>query len=156
MGNLHRVIIFKDAKDKVCNIYPFSRLDSEDPEDLWNYMGEYEVKTGGDVICVPHKGNLSKGEMFSLFDYAGNPLSVTFAESRAQWEPLYEVTQSQGDSETHPILSQDDEFADYETWNSWDGRSFNDGRAIERAKQMKFEYARSAYNLGLPEYAELS
>jgi hypothetical protein len=112
-NNLHRNVLFRDNKDKADQIMPFTAWQSEDPEDLWQWMADYEQKTGGRVLAIPHNGNLSNGRMFALMDFEGNPLTQDYAHRRARWEPLQEVMQTKGNSETHPSLSPNDEFADY-------------------------------------------
>jgi hypothetical protein len=161
-GNLHRVVIFKDGPDKTNTIVPFSREDSFDPEDLWRFLARYEETTGGEVLAIPHNGNTSNGEMFALTTMDGQPFSTEYARTRDRWEPLYEVTQIKGDSETHPVLSPTDEFADFETWNSWAGGTYDPlGEGNNRMnccanwdpatqpELKKAEYARSALERGL-------
>ncbi len=114
-NNLHRNVLFRDNKDKADQILPFSAWQSEDPEKLWEWMAKYEEKTGGKLLAIPHNGNLSNGRMFELVDFAGNPLSRDYAERRARWEVLQEVMQTKGNSETHPTLAPNDEFADFGT-----------------------------------------
>ena len=116
-NNIHRVVLFRDGAKRAGQVLPFSSFDSEDPEDLWTYMADYEADTGGSVLAIPHNGNLSNGEMFTWDDVSGAPIDQAYAMVRSKWEPLYEVTQIKGDGETHPILSPDDEFADFETWD---------------------------------------
>ncbi|MGX4675959.1 DUF3604 domain-containing protein [SAR92 clade bacterium H246] len=179
-NNLHRVVIFKDAADKVGTVRPFSQWDSRDPEDLWDYMAAYEANTGGEILAIPHNGNLGSGVMFALEDIQGKPLSSEYAAKRQRWEPLYEVTQTKGDSETHPRLSPADHFADYETippykvqkeeslivdlfkqahrapddtsWDSWleKIRAVHPQSPVER-----YQYARSALQLGLTQQTTL-
>ena len=143
--NLHRVVIFRDGAERTRAILPFSALDSVDPEDLWAHLAYYEQTTGGGALAIPHNANLSGGAMFPDRDAAGEPLSVSYAERRARWEPLVEVTQVKGDGEAHPFLSPDDEFADYETWDQSDV-SFVTPHQDE---WFEHEYARSALKLGL-------
>jgi hypothetical protein len=112
-NNLHRNVLFRDGKDKADQILPFSAWQSEDPEKLWQWMDKYEQKTGGKLLAIPHNANLSNGRMFELVDFAGKPLSRDYAERRARWEVLQEMMQTKGNSETHPALSPNDEFADY-------------------------------------------
>lgn len=107
-NNLHRVVIFRDGAQRANQVLPFSAFDSENPEDLWKYLANYEQKTGGQILAIPHNGNLSNGMMFALTDLTGNPFTRQYAENRARWEPLVEVTQTKGDSETHPYLSPED------------------------------------------------
>ena len=150
-NNLHRVVIYKDGADKVGQVPPFSGQDSLDPRDLWNALARYEAETGGEVIAVPHNGNLSNGRMFPATTLDGEPIDADYARLRARWEPVYEVTQVKGDSESHPTLSPDDEFADFENWD-WD----NIGRSAPKEDWMlAHEYARGALKLGLRYEAEL-
>jgi len=117
-NNLHRVVVFKDGKDKADQIIPFSNYDSDDPERLWDWLQQYEESTGGEVLALAHNGNLSNGLMFDDVTLSGEPLTADYATRRARWEPIYEVTQMKGDGEAHPMLSPDDEFADFETWDT--------------------------------------
>ncbi|MBI5551063.1 MAG: DUF3604 domain-containing protein [Desulfobacterales bacterium] len=110
-NNLHRNVLFRDGKDKADQVFPFSAWNSEDPEKLWEWMAKYEQKTGGKLLAIPHNANLSNGRMFELVDFGGNPLSKDYAERRARWEVLQEIVQTKGNSETHPTLSPNDEFA---------------------------------------------
>ena len=115
-NNLHRVVIFRDGPDRVKQVIPFGAFDSSDPEDLWAFMAGYEEKTGGRILAIPHNPNLSNGVMFAE-TVNGQAMTRDYAERRARWEPLLEVTQMKGDSEAHPLLSPEDEFADFETWD---------------------------------------
>ena len=110
-NNLHRNVLFRDGKDKADQVFPFSSWNSEDPEKLWEWMAKYEEKTGGRMLAIPHNANLSNGRMFELTDFAGQPLSKDYAERRARWEMVQEIVQTKGNSETHPTLSPNDEFA---------------------------------------------
>ncbi|GGO78951.1 hypothetical protein GCM10011348_12050 [Marinobacterium nitratireducens] len=149
--NLHRVVLFADDASKAGQVLPFSSFDSENPEDLWRYLQSYEDKTGGRVLAIPHNGNVSNGLMFALTDRDGNPLSRQYAETRSRWEPVAEVTQIKGDGETHPKLSPEDEFADFETWDK--GNLTAD--ALKDDSMLPYEYARSALRLGLQQEAKL-
>ena len=152
---LHRVVIFKDGAEKVTQVLPFTRVESVSVERLWNYMLNYEEQVGGEVLAIPHNSNLTNGFMFDRKDIDGYPLTAQYAKIRSRWEPLLEVTQIKGDSETHPILSPTDEFADYETWNSWNGWTM-EGLQTEGWEQRKEqEYSRSALKLGLEQQARL-
>jgi len=143
-NNLHRNVIFRDGKDLADKIIPISNYDSTDPEKLWAWMDAYEQKTGGKMLAIPHNGNLSNGLMFDDVTLSGKTLSKDYAELRMRWEPLYEVTQMKGDSETHPALSPTDEFADYGTW---DKGSF--GPQPKTPDMLPREYARSALERGM-------
>jgi hypothetical protein len=150
-NNLHRVIIYKDGAEKAAQFAPFTGQDSKDPEDLWQALADYEEATGGEVMAIPHNGNISNGMMFSDKRINGDPLDEAYANMRSRWEPLYEVTQVKGDGEAHPFLSPDDEFADYETWDA-----DNIGRTAQKENWMlKHEYARGALKLGLKYEEEL-
>jgi len=147
--NLHRVIIYKDGGDLATQTVPattYPPQGSTDPEYLWGLMQEYEDKTGGDLLAIAHNGNLSNGLMFPLINHVdGKPITREYVETRANWEPLYEVTQIKGDGEAHPLLSPNDEFADYGTW---DKGNLNLSEAKTNA-MLPHEYARSALGLGL-------
>jgi len=144
--NLHRNVVFEGGADEACQVLPFSYQDSDNVEDLWAYLDSYEEKVGGKVLAIPHNGNLSAGIMFGPNDYAGNPISKDYMEARARFEPLYEVTQIKGDGETHPALSPTDEFADFETWHV---AGYFGALPDDFERQKKYEYARSALQLGL-------
>jgi hypothetical protein len=149
-NNLHRNIIFRDGKDLADQVVPFSAYDSEDPEDLWAWMADYEAATGGQLLAIPHNGNLSNGLMFDDVTMSGEPLDADYAERRMRWEPVYEVTQIKGDGETHPMLSAEDEFADYGTW---DKGSF--GPEPKTPEMLPREYARAAWQRGMAYEADL-
>jgi hypothetical protein len=149
-NNLHRNVIFRDGKDKADTILPISAYDTADPEQLWKWMAEYEKKTGGKLLAIPHNGNLSNGLMFDAVTLAKKPLDRAYAEHRMRWEPIYEVTQTKGDGETHPALSPSDEFANFERW---DKGSF--GRQAKTPDMLPREYAREAFKRGLAYEAQL-
>ena len=144
-SNLHRVVIFKDDAAKAGRVIPFSTFDSNDPEDLWEYMERYETEVGGSVLAIPHNGNLSNGLMFNVERLNGSPIDRAYAEIRVRWEPLVEVTQIKGDGEAHPKLSPSDEFADYGTWDKADIAGFKP----KEDWMLPYEYARSALQVGL-------
>lgn len=112
-NNLHRNVLFRDDKSLADQVLPFSSWQSEDPEALWEWMAKYEEKTGGSVLAIPHNGNLSNGRMFEIETFDGKPLTADYARRRQHWEPLQEMMQTKGASETHPTLSPNDEFADF-------------------------------------------
>ncbi len=143
-SNLHRNVIFRDGKQTADRVVPLSNYDTSDPEELWNWMEEYEAKTGGRMLAIPHNGNLSNGLMFDVVTLTDKrPLDRDYALRRMRWEPLYEVTQIKGDGEAHPSLSPNDEFADFGTW---DRGSFG---AAKDPDMIPKEYAREAYKRGL-------
>ena len=110
-GNLHRNVVFQDTNRLPRE--PFSRLHSQNPEDLWQWMDDLRSK-GVESLAIPHNSNGSNGQMFKLVDWAGDPLDDDYAEQRIRNEPIVEITQIKGTSETHPILSSRDEFASFE------------------------------------------
>lgn len=144
-NNLHRVVLFRDGPERTLKHIPYSSLESVDPEDLWKMLEKYESDTGGRVLAIPHNGNGSNGMMFADTTIAGQPLSTDYAARRSRWEPVYEVTQVKGDGETHPKLSPDDEFADYERWD----KTNIGGTRKKEPWMLEFEYARSALRRGL-------
>jgi hypothetical protein len=150
-NNLHRVLMFRGDKSKADQILPFTFADSPDPEKLWEFMAAYEEKTGDFVLAIPHNGNLSNGMMFALTTVAGAPLDRAYAETRARWEPVYEITQIKGDGEAHPLLSPNDEFAGYEPWD----KGNLDMSQKKTDDMLQYEYAREALKNGLRLEADL-
>jgi hypothetical protein len=148
--NLHRNVIYRDGKAKADEVLPMTTFDSENPEDLWKWMQAWEDKTGGSLLAIPHNGNLSNGKMFALSTFLGDPLTREWAETRAKWEPMYEITQIKGDGETHPSLSATDEFAGFEKWDA-----ANLAGVPKTPGMIEREYARRALKEGLKLEAEL-
>jgi hypothetical protein len=143
--NLHRNVVMREGASVANQHIPFSQFDSQNPEDLWKTLDAFEKRTGGDVLAIPHNGNLSNGLMFSVETNDGRPLTREIAALRASLEPIVEVTQIKGDGEAHPFLSPNDEFADYETWDD----ANLDGTEIKQQEMLQYEYARSALKIGL-------
>ena len=150
-NNLHRSVVFRDGPDKTKQVLPFSEFDSTDPEDLWKYMADYEEKTGGRVMAIEHNPNLSCGLMFAPKTWTGKPFDAEYAAMRARFEPLAEISQSKGDSETTPQLSPGDQFADFERWNK--ANIF--GLVGTTPEMLPYNYIRSALRLGLQHQEEL-
>tara|TARA_R110002110_G_C13470525_1_gene720932 strand:+ start:44579 stop:46501 length:1923 start_codon:yes stop_codon:yes gene_type:complete len=150
-NNLHRNVIFRDGADLAGEIVPYTTTPpqgSNNPRDLWKWLQKYEDDTGGNVTAIPHNGNLSSGMMFALTDdfAEGKPaIDAEYAATRNKWERLYETTQPKGDSEAHPKLSPEDEFADYETWD-WGNLDLSTAKTDE---MLPGEYAREALKRGL-------
>jgi uncharacterized protein DUF3604 len=139
--NLHRNVFFKDCA-KV-SVAPFSALDSVDPTDLWNWM-EGQRKAGNELLAISHNANLSDGRMFPTeVDTKGRPIDAAYAASRMRNEPLIEIKQLKGTSETHPLLSPNDEFASFELM------SVLLGNAPGRVPHIVGSYARQALKDGL-------
>ena len=144
-SNLHRNVLFRGNKEKADQIIPYSAYDSEDPEDLWDWMAAYEKKTNGRLLAIAHNGNLSNGLMFDDITLTEKKtIDKDYAERRMRWEPVYEVTQMKGDGEAHPTLSPNDEFADFETWDKG-----NFGPVPKSDDMLPKEYVRDAYKRGL-------
>ncbi len=114
--NLHRIVFTPQGGDVANNFIPFSAFDSDVETEFWNWLDKTSKDTGADFVAIPHNGNISNGLMFPLTDRAGNPITKNYAKQRMRWEQVIEMTQIKGDSETHPLLSPDDEFADFETF----------------------------------------
>ncbi|MGI9327354.1 MAG: DUF3604 domain-containing protein [Pseudomonadales bacterium] len=149
-GNMHRIVIFADAAEQANQVVPFSSYDGEHPTELWRYMANYEQQTGGQILAIPHNSNVSAGLMFAMTDSNGKAITPGYAQDRNRWEPLMEVTQFKGDSETHPFVSPNDEFADYESWDRFAG--FSNSRPHEDS-MFAGEYARPALRRGLALFA---
>jgi hypothetical protein len=142
--NLHRNIIYRDNKDKADQVLPYTTFQSENPEDLWKWMTEWEKTTGGKILAIPHNGNLSNGRMFALTTFSGDPLTKAWADARQRWEPLFEAIQMKGQSESHPSLSPTDDFAAYELWDRG-----NLTQTPKKPGMIAGEYAREALKNGL-------
>jgi len=148
--NLHRVVIYRDGGDKAIRMEPATTLPpwgEPHARYLWKWMEKYQETTGGRVLAIAHNGNMSNGWMFPVDQLAHNAGTVDqeYVEQRARWEPLYEATQIKGDGETHPFLSPDDEFADYETWDQGN----LDLTESKTDDMLVREYARSGLQLGM-------
>jgi hypothetical protein len=154
-NNLHRNVIFRDNASKASLVEPYTTikpLGSDNPRDLWKWMQTYEDKTNGRVLAIAHNGNLSNGRMFPLIEsFTGKPIDREYAERREQWERLYEATQIKGDGETHPFLSPNDEFANFERWD----KGNLDLSELKKPEMLEFEYARAALRNGLKLEKEL-
>jgi len=148
-NNLHRNVIFRDGAARAGQVVPYTTqapIGSTDPLDLYAWLENYESRTGGSALALAHNGNLSNGLMFPVdAQYTGRAIDASYVEQRARWEPMYEVTQIKGDGETHPYLSPDDAFADYETW---DAGNLDLSEAKTNA-MLEHEYARKAMLNGL-------
>ena len=145
--NLHRVVFTPDGKDKAVQYLPFSLNDSEKPRDLYNWLAKTAAEVGTDFVAIGHNSNLSNGRFFPLADEDGRPVDAEYARLRARWEPVEEMTQYKGDSETHPLLSPDDEFADFERY-----KHLLDGGPLEHVVG---SYARAGLIRGMQLEAEI-
>lgn len=138
--NLHRIVIFRGRTAPV----PFTSWDSVRPEDLWTYL-ESARQSGSDVIAMPHNANASGGLMYSWNDSEGKPIDQVYARRRIRNEPLSEISQEKGQSDTHPVLSPNDEFANFEILDffaDW-------GLTPKEKRDIHGSYVREAYARGL-------
>lgn len=116
-ANLHRIVVSDMEGATAAGIDPIGSDDAPYPEDLWNKLELLSEQTQADFVSIPHNSNLSKGYMFSKTTLKGQPIDEEYARKRVRWEPLVEATQIKGDSETHPDLTPDDEFANFERFD---------------------------------------
>jgi hypothetical protein len=142
-ANLHRVVFQAEGGDVGKKYLPYSSLESDNPEDLWKWLDTTSEKAGATFVAIPHNPNISIGMMFPLVRNNGEPVDEAYAKKRSQWEPAVEASQIKGDSETHPLLSPNDEFADYETY---DFALTPDG---DRPKPTEGDYVRAGLKRGL-------
>ncbi|MGD8607687.1 MAG: DUF3604 domain-containing protein [Myxococcales bacterium] len=146
--NLHRVVFIPQGADTAAKFLPYSSFDSSRPEDLWAWLETTSEKTGARFVAIPHNSNISGGLMFPEVDSDGRPITAEYARTRMRWEPVIEVTQIKGDSETDPILSPNDDFADFEPFrHAIDTEAIQSGAGPAPADPGDF--ARSALKRGL-------
>jgi uncharacterized protein DUF3604 len=144
-NNLHRNVIYRDNQDKARQVLPMTTFQSDNPEALWKWMADWEKKTGGQLLAIPHNGNLSNGRMFELQTFMGGPMTRDWAEMRQKYERLFEAIQMKGQSESHPSLSTADEFAvGYELWDRG-----NLAMVPKKPGMIEHEYLRQALKDGL-------
>lgn len=146
-NNLHRNVIFRDGADKVKTVAPIDPTYKATPDEIWNYMEAYEKATGGRVLAIPHNSNLSNGLMFELTQPGGGPMTAAYAKRRAKLEPVVEITQIKGDSEAHPFLSPNDEFAGFGV-AGWEMNNLI-GNQAKTPNMYAGEYVREALKRGL-------
>jgi len=142
-ANLHRIIVSDADKQTATSFFPFSSLDSPYPEDLWQWLAKKEAETGVRFLSIPHNSNVSKGIMFDVTTARGNPIDTDYAKLRTRWEPVVEMTQIKGDSETHEAFSPEDEFARFEPF------PFYLQNGTEPYVPRKGDYVRAALRTGL-------
>ena len=142
-ANLHRIVMGDINAEQAQTFAPFGFDDSSFPSDLWAWLDKTSTATGGNFIAIPHNSNISKGSMFDVRDIRGADIDADYAEIRRYWEPVVEITQIKGDSETHPALSPEDEFADFETYPYYIQREWTD------YVPQPADYIRSALKTGL-------
>jgi hypothetical protein len=144
-NNLHRVVFSRNDADTAQKYTPFSSLDSNRPEQLWQWLDTTAAQHNTDFVSIPHNSNISGGKMFATQDSDGRALSADYARARMRWEPVVEATQIKGDSETHALLSPNDEFATFESYRHLLSVDPNAGPA----PVTKGDYIRSALMTGL-------
>jgi len=144
-ANLHRIIMSPDGGEIAKKYQPFGSDDSQYPEDLWAWLEKTETESGAEFLAIPHNSNISKGYMFQETNLKGAPITADYAKTRIHWEPVAEITQTKGDSETHPLLSPADEFADFESYQFYIQKS--DDPVVYAPS--KADYVRAALGTGL-------
>ena len=149
-ANLHRIVVSDIDGAAAADIDPVGSDDAPYPEDLWDSLAAVSQETGADFIAIPHNSNLSKGYMFSRTTLKGKAIDAEYASKRIAWEPLVEATQIKGDSETHPELAPDDEFADFERFDFYlqafpqaQGYKAQEGDTVRSALKSGLEFQNS-------------
>jgi Protein of unknown function (DUF3604) len=142
-ANLHRVIITPNGREAATRYIPFGSDQSQYPEDLWAWLASTAAATGSQFMAIPHNSNISKGYMFATTTLRGEPITEEYVNTRLQWEPVVEMTQLKGDSETYPSLSPDDPFADFEPF------TFYLQQDVEPYRAATGDYIRPALGRGL-------
>ena len=143
-ANLHRIVISPDGAEKGKQFLPYGSDQSQYPEDLWQWLDETQQQTGARFLAIPHNSNISKGYMFDDTTLRGEPITAEYARRRMQWEPVVEVTQIKGDSETRSDFSPEDEFADFENYDYYIQVGLNNDYKASTA-----DYIRPALKRGL-------
>ena len=157
-ANLHRVVMTDLDGTSAKAFQPFGSDDSLYPEDLWSWLDKTSAETGGEFIAIPHNSNISKGAMFDTRTLRDEPIGPEYAEIRRRWEPVVEITQYKGDSETHPDLSPEDPFADFEDYPYYIQRDWTPFKpqigdyirpALIRGMQLEDEIGVNPYQFGV-------
>lgn len=157
-ANLHRVVMTDLDGESAKVFQPFGSDDSMYPEDLWAWLEDTSEKTGGNFIAIPHNSNISKGAMFDTITMRNEPVGAAYAEIRKRWEPIVEITQYKGDSETHPSLSPNDPFADFEDYPFYIQKGWTEYKpekgdfirsALLRGMQLEQEIGINPYQFGV-------
>ena len=157
-ANLHRVVMTDLDGESAKVFQPFGSDDSLYPEDLWAWLEKTSEQTGGNFIAIPHNSNISKGAMFDTITMRNEPVGPAYAEIRKRWEPIVEITQYKGDSETHPSLSPNDPFADFEDYPFYIQKGWTEYKpekgdfirsALLRGMQLEQEIGINPYQFGV-------
>lgn len=142
-ANLHRIVFTPDSGDIAKQFVPYGSDQSQYPEDLWTFLEDTQERTGARFVAMPHNSNISKGYMYAETTLKGQPITAEYAKRRMHWEPISEATQIKGDSETHPVVSPDDEFAEFENYTHYIQQNPED------YKPTAADYIRGALKTGL-------
>lgn len=157
-ANLHRVVLTSTDAATAQQFQPFGLDDSPYPEDLWQWLDQTSARVGADFLAIPHNSNISKGFMFDTRTLRGEDFTPEYVALRTKWEKIAEITQIKGDSETHPDLSPDDEFADFETYPFYIQRTPSEyvvsagdylRSSLRRGLELELELGQNPYQLGL-------
>jgi len=151
--NLHRNVLFRSASTPS---RPFSAMDSPNPEDLWRWMDEARA-AGHELLSIPHNPNGSDGAMFAETRFDGRPIDAAWIDLRSRNEPAAEIFQIKGTSETHPSLSPDDPWADFEIIDvrtTWPAKPSEPGGsyvrdALKRGLALARTHGSNPYRLGV-------
>ncbi len=150
-ANLHRVVITPTDASTAKQFLPYGSDNSQYPQDLWNWLQSTSEASGAEFLAIPHNSNISKGYMYPSVTLKGEKIDRAYAETRQRWEPVSEITQIKGDSETHPVLSPNDEFADFETY----GFYIQQEPETEPYSPKEGDYIRSGLKRGLEIEADI-
>jgi hypothetical protein len=157
-ANLHRVVMTDGDAISAQTFQPMSLLKSMYPEDLWAWLDETSASTGANFLSIPHNSNLSKGFMFDTTRLRGSAFDADYIARRMKWEPVAEVTQIKGDSEAHPLLSPNDEFADFEEFPYYLQVNYSEYKvapgdyartALMRGLALEQEFGQNPYQFGM-------
>jgi hypothetical protein len=157
-SNLHRVVMTDGDAASAERYYPYSLLDSQYPEDLWAWLESTSEQVGANFLSIPHNSNISKGFMFDDTRLRGSAFDADYIAMRRKWEPIAEITQIKGDSETHPELSPDDEFANFEEFPYYLQGTYSPYKvapgdyvraALKRGLSLEQEFGQNPYQLGV-------
>lgn len=157
-ANLHRIVVSDASGEQAGSFQPFGFDDSPYVDQLWAYLDQTEKDVGVNFVAIPHNSNISKGAMFDELTLRGKAMDAQYIATRRRWEPIAEVTQIKGDSETHPALSPDDPFADFETYPYYIQRSLQEYQpkagdylrpALRRGLELEARHGANPFQLGL-------
>lgn len=146
--NLHRIVFLPEGGDVAKKFLPFSAFDSDIESEFWDWLDKTSTETGANFVAIPHNSNISNGLMFPTTNRAGDPITAEYARTRMRWEPVVEMTQIKGDSETHPGVSPGDQFAEFGTYEHLIKTDDSSGTEVEGDPRLG-SYARPALKRGM-------